>query len=51
MPHDTHMTAARAARKLAREMLGYHCTGRWVLEQETGERLDRFRRLCAAPIH
>jgi hypothetical protein len=34
------MTKAQASTKLAREMLGYRCTGRWVLEQETGEQLD-----------
>ena len=44
MLHDTEMTGAQAAEKLAREMLGCCGTGRRVLEQETGERLDRFRR-------
>ena len=51
LPDDADMTAARAAKKLAREMLEFPRTGRWVLEQETGERLDRFRRRCAALMH
>jgi hypothetical protein len=34
--------------RLAREMHSLFCTGRWVLEQETGEQLDQFRRPCAA---
>jgi hypothetical protein len=29
---------------LAREMHGYGRTGRWVLEQEKSEQLERFRR-------
>src|SRR5712675_1513720 len=32
-------------------MHGSGCTGRWVLEQETREQLDRFRRRCAASRH
>src|SRR6266446_173159 len=46
--HDTRMTTEYRDRKLAREMLASSCTGRWVLEQETSEQLDRFRRRCAA---
>ena len=51
MLHDAEMKGAQAAKKLAREMLGCCGTGRWVLELATGERLDRFRRQCAALIH
>ncbi|HTE98076.1 MAG TPA: hypothetical protein VK621_05490, partial [Bradyrhizobium sp.] len=46
MLYDTGMTAASAFPELAHEMHEHPCTGR-VLEQETGERLDRFRRRCA----
>src|SRR6266436_2793465 len=43
MLYDTEMTATSAFPELAHEMHGHPCTGR-VLEQATGERLDRFRR-------
>src|SRR5260370_31983769 len=39
---------ASAATMLAREILGYRCTCRRVLEQEKREQLDRFRRQHAA---
>src|SRR4051794_23258758 len=42
------MTADQGRIKLAREMHSLICTGRWVLEQQTGEQLDQFRRPCAA---
>ena len=52
--HDT-MHALTAANQLGlprkvgpRNAWHICCTGRWVLEQETGEQLDRFRRPCAA---
>src|SRR6266550_2291526 len=46
MLYDTEMTAGSAFPELAHEMHGPPCAGR-VLEQETSERLDRFRRRCA----
>ncbi len=46
MLYDTEMTATSAFPELAHEMHGHPCTGR-VLEQATGERLDRFRALAS----
>jgi hypothetical protein len=44
------ITCAYSIRKTGTHFCGIRAC-RWVLEQETGEQLDRFRRQCAAFMH